>query len=82
MYPIIIGRETLTILPLEGAVVGVGMASVAAVVVTTGASVAPVEIGPVAAVVVVSAGRVATQVFTSVAVVSAVGQHAPKMASQ
>lgn len=57
------------------------MASVAAVVVSTGASVASVEAAGSVATVVVSVGRVAKQVFTSVAVVSAVGQHASKMAS-
>ena len=55
--------------------------SVAAVVVSTGASVASVEAAGSVATVVVSVGRVAKQVFTSVAVVSAVGQHASKMAS-
>ena len=64
---------------------GVGAASVAVgvVVVSTGASVAPtVELGSVAAVVVTAGtGRVARQVFTSVAVVSSLVQHASKMAS-
>ena len=86
-YPIIIGKETLAIFPLEGAATGVGAASVAVgvVVVSTGASVAPtVEVGSVAAVVAFTAGtgRVARQVFTSVAVVSSLVQHASKMAAK
>ena len=87
-YPIIIGKETLAIFPLEGAATGVGAASVAAVavvVVSTGASVAPtVVVGSVAAVVAFTAGtgRVARQVFTSVAVVSSLVQHASKMAAK
>lgn len=69
------GRETLaTILPLEGAVVGVGTASVAVVVVSTATA------GSVATVV-VGGGRVAKQVLTSVAVVFSLGQQLAKMAS-
>lgn len=61
---------------------GVGAASVAAVVpASVAVVVVSVEIGSVAAVV-VKAGRVARQVFTSVAVVSSLVQHASKMAAK
>jgi hypothetical protein len=91
------GRETLAILPLEGAVAGAGTTAAAAVdvVVVSAASVvaagsvAVAAAGSVAPVVVAASvapgsavkSRVAKQVLTSVAVVSGLGQHAPVAAS-
>jgi len=91
------GRETLAILPLEGAVAGAGTAAAAvdvvvvsvAPVVATGsvapvvaaASVAPVVVAASVVPVSVVKSRVAMQVLTSVAVVSGLAQHAPVAAS-
>mmetsp|Transcript_9287 Transcript_9287/g.13936 ORF Transcript_9287/g.13936 Transcript_9287/m.13936 type:complete len:216 (-) Transcript_9287:50-697(-) len=90
------GRETLAILPLEGAVAGAGTTAAAAVdvVVVSAASVVAagsvaVATGSVAPVVVAASvapgsavkSRVAKQVLTSVAVVSRLGQHAAVAAS-
>ena len=83
------GRETLAIYPLEGAVAGPGTGTAAAVDVVV-ASVAPVvAAGSVAPVVVAASvvpvsvvkSRVAKQVLTSVAVVSGLAQHASVAAS-